>query len=239
MIKLGINVDHVATLRNSRGESHPDPYLAATVASKYGANSITIHLREDRRHINDLDVRRICKNKKLIVNLEMAANFKMLKIALFNKPSYVCLVPERRKEITTEGGLNISKNRFKLKKIIQILNNAKIRTSLFIDPTKTNIKLSKELNSNCVELHTGRLARLVKQKKLFSVELNKIKECAKYAYKLGLEVHAGHGMDYKTAKILKPIKEIKEFNIGHFIVGESFFYGIKSVIIRFKKILKK
>ena len=239
MIKLGINVDHVATLRNSRGELHPDPYLAAKAAKKYGANSITIHLREDRRHINDLDVRRICKNKKLTVNLEMAANFKMLKIALFNKPAYVCLVPERRKEITTEGGLNISKNRFKLKKIIQILNNAKIRTSLFIDPTKTNIKLSKELNSNCVELHTGRLARLVKQKKLFSVELNKIKECAKYAYKLGLEVHAGHGMDYKTAKILKPIKEIKEFNIGHFIVGESFFYGIKSVIIRFKKILKK
>tara|TARA_B100001559_G_C16413068_1_gene581331 strand:+ start:14 stop:733 length:720 start_codon:yes stop_codon:yes gene_type:complete len=239
MIKLGINVDHVATLRNSRGELHPDPYLAAKAAKKYGANSITIHLREDRRHINDLDVRRICKNKKLTVNLEMAANFKMLKIALFNKPAYVCLVPERRKEITTEGGLNISKNRFKLKKIIQILNNAKIRTSLFIDPTKTNIKLSKELNSNCVELHTGRLARLVKQKKLFSVELNKIKECAKYAYKLGLEVHAGHGMDYKTAKILKPIKEIKEFNIGHFIVGESFFYGIKSVIIQFKKILKK
>ena len=239
MIKLGINVDHVGTLRNSRGESHPDPYLAATVASKYGANSITIHLREDRRHINDLDVRRICKNKKLIVNLEMAANFKMLKIALVNKPSYVCLVPERRKEITTEGGLNISKNKFKLKKIIQSLNKAKIRTSLFIDPTKSNIKLSKELNSNCVELHTGRLARLVKKKKSFKVELNKIKECSKYAHKIGLEVHAGHGMDYKTAKILKPIKEIKEFNIGHFIVGESFFYGIKSVIIRFKKILKK
>ena len=239
MIKLGINVDHVGTLRNSRGESHPDPYLAAKVATKYGANSITIHLREDRRHINDLDVRRICKNKNLTVNLEMAANFKMLKIALFNKPSYVCLVPERRKEITTEGGLNISKNKFKLKKIIQSLNKAKIRTSLFIDPTKSNIKLSKVLHSNCVELHTGRLARLVKKKKSFNVELKKIKECSKYAYKLGLEVHAGHGMDYKTAKILKPIKEIKEFNIGHFIVGESFFYGIKSVIIRFKKILKK
>ena len=168
MIKLGINVDHVGTLRNSRGESHPDPYLAAKVATKYGANSITIHLREDRRHINDLDVRRICKNKKLTVNLEMAANFKMLKIALFNKPSYVCLVPERRKEITTEGGLNISKNKFKLKKIIQRLNKAKIRTSLFIDPTKSNIKLSKELHSNCVELHTGRLAGLVKKKKSYS-----------------------------------------------------------------------
>ena len=148
MIKLGINVDHVGTLRNSRGESHPDPYLAAKVATKYGANSITIHLREDRRHINDLDVRRICKNKKLTVNLEMAANFKMLKIALLNKPSYVCLVPERRKEITTEGGLNISKNKFKLKKIIQRLNKAKIRTSLFIDPTKRSEIINCNINTD-------------------------------------------------------------------------------------------
>ena len=239
MIKLGINIDHVATLRNSRGEFHPDPYLAALVATKFGANSITIHLREDRRHINDLDVRKICKNKKLTVNLEMAANFKMLKIALLNKPSYVCLVPERRKEITTEGGLNISKNKFKLKKIIYILNKAKIRTSLFIDPTQKNIRLSRELNSNCVELHTGKLARLVKNKRFFNSELNKIKKCAEYGHKIGLEIHAGHGMDYKTAKLLKPIKEIKEFNIGHFIVGESFFHGIKSVIKRFKKIIKK
>ena len=239
MIKLGINVDHVATIRNARGELHPDPFLAAKVATKYGADSITIHLREDRRHIKDVDVRKICKNKKLTVNLEIAANFKMLKIALKHKPDYICLVPERRKEITTEGGLNVSKNRLKLKKILYTLNKAKIRTSLFIDPTLKNIKLSKELNSYCVELHTGKISRLLKQKKNFIVELNKIKKCAKYATKIGLEVHAGHGIDYKTAQILNSIKEIKEFNIGHFIVGETFFYGIKDVIKKFRKILKK
>ena len=155
------------------------------------------------------------------------------------KPDYICLVPERRKEITTEGGLNVSKNKFKLKKILQILNKAKIRTSLFINPTLNNIKISKELNSQCVELHTGKLSRLIKQKRKFTDELNKIKKCAKYAKKIELKVHAGHGMDYKTAEILSSIKEINEFNIGHFIVGESFFYGIKSVIKKFKKILKK
>ncbi len=239
MIKLGVNIDHVATIRNSRGEFHPDPFLAAKVVQKYGADSITIHLREDRRHIIDSDVKKICKNKKLKVNLEIGVNFKMLSIGLKYKPDYICLVPERRKEITTEGGLNVSKNKFKLKKILQILNKAKIRTSLFINPTLNNIKISKELNSQCVELHTGKLSRLVKQKRKFTDELNKIKKCAKYAKKIELKVHAGHGMDYKTAEILSSIKEINEFNIGHFIVGESFFYGIKSVIKKFKKILKK
>jgi len=239
MIKLGVNIDHVATIRNSRGEFHPDPFLAAKVVQKYGADSITIHLREDRRHIIDSDVKKICKNKKLKVNLEIGVNFKMLSIGLKYKPHYICLVPERRKEITTEGGLNVSKNKLKLKKILQILNKAKIRTSLFINPTLNNIKISKELNSQCVELHTGKLSRLVKQKRKFTDELNKIKKCAKYAKKIELKVHAGHGMDYKTAEILSSIKEINEFNIGHFIVGESFFYGIKSVIKKFKKILKK
>lgn len=239
MKKLGINVDHVATIRNARGELHPDPFCAAKVASRYGADSITIHLREDRRHIKDIDVKKICNNKKLTVNLEIAANFKMLKIALQSKPNYICIVPERRKEITTEGGLNILKNKTKLKKILQILNNTKIRTSLFIDPILNNIKLSKELNSSCVELHTGKLSRLVKQKKNYKSELNKIKKSAKYANKIGLEVHAGHGLDYKTAQILNSVKEIREFNIGHFIVGETFFYGIKDVIKKFKKILKK
>ena len=239
MKRLGVNIDHVATLRNARGGAHPDPMLAAKLAMKLGADSITVHLREDRRHIKEKDLFKICRNKKIPLNLEMAANMSMLKIALKNKPQYICLVPERRKEITTEGGLNLSKNKFKLKKILQILNKAKIRTSLFIDPTFNNIKISRELNSQCVELHTGKLSRLVKQKKIYNTELNKIKKCAYYAKKIGLEVHAGHGLDYKTAQILNSIKEIKEFNIGHFIVGESFFYGIKSVIKKFKKILKK
>ena len=238
MKKLGINVDHVATVRNARGGFHPDPYSAALSATKFGANSITIHLREDRRHISDIDVKKICKSKKIITNLEMAANFNMLKIALKNKPNFVCIVPEKRKEVTTEGGLNIKKNKKKLKKILNDLNNQNIRTSLFINPSIKDIKLSKELNTNCIEIHTGRISELIKSNKNYIYELRKIKKCAKYAVKLGLEVHAGHGMDYKTTKILNNIEEIKEFNIGHFIVGESFFYGIKDVIKKFKKILK-
>ena len=167
MKKLGINVDHVATIRNARGGLHPDPFLAAIIATKYGADSITVHLREDRRHIKDIDVKKICKSKKIIVNLEIAANFKMLKIALKNKPSYVCIVPENRKEITTEGGLNILKNKIKLKKILHKLKKVKIRTSLFVNPNLKNIKLSKELNSDCVEIHTGKLSELIKSKKKF------------------------------------------------------------------------
>ena len=239
MKKLGINVDHVATIRNARGEVHPDPFLAAKIAMQYGADSITIHLREDRRHIKDNDVKKICKSKKIIVNLEIAADLKMLKIALQNKPNYVCIVPEKRKEVTTEAGLNILKNKIKIKKILHILNKVNIRTSLFINPNLKDIKLSKELNSDCVEIHTGKLSDLIKAKKNFKVELNKIKKCSKFGNKIGLEIHAGHGMDYKTTQILNKIKEIKEFNIGHFIVGESFFYGIKDVIKKFKKILRK
>ena len=237
MKRLGVNVDHVATLRNARGERHPDPFLAAKLATKYGADSITIHLREDRRHINDLDVKKICNSKKMKINLEMAANFKMLKIALRNKPNYVCIVPEKRAEITTEGGLKINKNKFKLKKILKVLNKSKIRTSLFVDPIINNIKLSKEIDADCIEIHTGKLSRLIKQKKNFKNELKKIKKCSIYANKIGLEVHAGHGMDYKTAQILNSIKEIKEFNIGHFIIGESIFIGIKKVINKFRKII--
>ena len=239
MKKLGLNVDHVATVRNARGGVHPDPFLAAIIATKYGADSITVHLREDRRHIKDIDVKKICKSKKIIVNLEIAANFKMLKIALKNKPSYVCIVPENRKEITTEGGLNILKNKIKLKKMLHKLKKVKIRSSLFVNPNLKNIKLAKELNSDCVEIHTGKLSELIKSKKNFKSELNKIKKCSRYANKIGIEVHAGHGIDYKTAQILNPIKQIKEFNIGHFIVGETFFYGIKDVIKKFNKILKK
>ena len=145
MKKLGVNIDHVATLRNSRGGLHPDPLLAAKLAIKYGANSVTIHLREDRRHIKDQDLIKISKNKKIKLNLEMAADMKMLKIALKNKPNYVCIVPEKRKEITTEGGLNLKKNRNKIKKIIFKLKKFKIRTSLFINPNIRDVKLSKKL----------------------------------------------------------------------------------------------
>ena len=236
MKRLGVNIDHVATLRNARGGFHPDPLLAAKLAIKYGANSVTIHLREDRRHIKDQDLIKISKNKKIPLNLEMAANMKILKIALKNKPNFVCIVPEKRKEITTEGGLNLKKNINKIKKIVSKLKKSKIRTSLFINPTIKDVKLSKKLKPDCVELHTGKISDLIKLNKDFSNEFVKIKNCAKFGNSIGLEIHAGHGMDYKTTKILNKIKEIKEFNIGHFIVGESIFNGFHEVIKKIKRI---
>ena len=239
MKRLGVNIDHIATLRNARGEIHPDPFYAATEVVKMGADSVTIHLREDRRHINDLDAKKICKLKKILVNLEISMNDKIVKNALKIKPNYICIVPENRKEITTEGGLNLDKNQKKLKNIIQIFKQAKIRTSLFVNPTIRDIKLSKDLNTDCVEIHTGRLSNLVKSKKNYYTELNRIKKSSLLAKKLNIEVHAGHGLDYQTTKILSKINEIQEFNIGHFIIGESIFFGLSKVIRNFKKIIKK
>ena len=237
-IRLGVNVDHVATIRNARGEFHPDPYYAAKESIKCGADSITIHLREDRRHIIDSDVKKISSSKLIPLNLEIASNLEMLKIALKYKPNFVCIVPERRNEITTEGGLNLNLNKKKIKSIVYRLNNQKIRTSLFINPSLSDIKISKEINTKCIEIHTGKISNLIINNKKYIKELKKIKLCVKYAKSLGLVVHAGHGMDYKTAKILSKIKEIEEFNIGHFIIGESIINGLKSTILRFKKILK-
>ena len=239
MKRLGINIDHIATLRNARGETHPDPVYAAKFVNKSGADSITIHLREDRRHIKDLDAKKICSIKKLLVNLEVSTNPKIIKTALKIKPDFICIVPENRKEITTEGGLDLRKNKKIIKKIIQKFKKKKIRTSLFINATVSDIKISNELEVDCIELHTGKLANLVKTKKNFSRELDKIKKCSFLANKFGLEVHAGHGLDYKTTKILTKIKEIKEFNIGHFIIGESIFLSLSSVIKKFKKIIKR
>ena len=237
MIRLGINIDHIATLRNARGENHPNILSAAKFAMKSGANLITIHLREDRRHIKDIDLKKLTKTK-IPINLEIACDYKMMNIALKNKPKFVCLVPEKRKEVTTEGGLNIVKNYKKIKFIVNKLNNNNIRTSLFINPKKKDIFYSKKINTNCIEIHTGKISDLIKKKKNYLGELKKIKNCSKYASSLGLEVHAGHGMDYKTTKVLTKIKEIKEFNIGHFIIGEAIFYGLPKVIRDFKKIIK-
>ena len=239
MKRLGVNIDHIATLRNARGEIHPDPFYAASEVVKMGADSVTIHLREDRRHINDLDAKKICKLKKILVNLEISMNDKIVKNALKIKPNYICIVPENRKEVTTEGGLNLDKNQKKLKNIIQIFKQAKIRTSLFVNPTIRDIKLSKDLNTDCVEIHTGRLSNLVKSKKNYYTELNRIKKSSLLAKKLNIEVHAGHGLDYQTTKIISKINEIQEFNIGHFIIGESIFFGLSKVIRNFKKIIKK
>ena len=238
MKRLGVNIDHVATLRNARGGLHPDPIVLAKEAIKYGADSITVHLREDRRHIKDSDLKKLSR-LKIPINLEIACNYRMMKIALKYKPKFVCLVPEKRKEITTEGGLNLNKYYKKIKFIVKKLNEKKIRTSLFINPNIKDILNSQKVKVDCIELHTGKISNLIKKKKNYSIEFKKILKCSKYANTLGLEVHAGHGMDYKTTRILSNIDEIKEFNIGHFIIGESISIGLKNVIEKIIKFIKK
>ena len=237
MTKLGINIDHVATLRNARAEGHPNIIEIAKIVKDSGADSITVHLREDRRHIKDQDLKILCK-KNYLINMEMAANVKMMNIAIKNKPKFVCLVPEKRNEITTEGGLDLNKNYNLIKKIVKKLNNKNIRTSLFIDPTIKNIRLSKKIGAKCVELHTGKISRLVKDNKNFLNEFSKIKKCSKFGIENDIQIHAGHGLDYKTTKLLAKIPHITEYNIGHFIIGESLKIGISKVIKNFKKIIK-
>ena len=237
-IRLGVNIDHVATVRNARGESYPSPLRAALLAEKYGANSITIHLREDRRHINDYDLNIIKSKLRIPLNLEIAATKEMLHIALKQKPSFICIVPEKRKEITTEGGLNLNHNKNNLEKIINKLKLNGSRISLFIEPNIKDILIAKQLNSDCIEIHTGKICNLINKGRNYINELNKIKRAVFYAKKLELEVHAGHGLTFKSAKILSKLKSIDEFNIGHFLVGESIFEGLPKIIRKFKKIIK-
>ena len=238
-IKLGVNIDHVATVRNARGTIYPSPLRAAILAQESQVDSVTLHIREDRRHIREHDLVQIKNRIKIPINLEMAPTLSMLSIALKHKPDYVCIVPEKRQELTTEGGLNVVKYYKKIKFIVNKLNNNKIRTSLFINPTIKDVTYSKRINTNCIEIHTGKISDLIKNNKNYKKELIKIKNCSRYANSLGLEVHAGHGMDYKTSKVLTKIYEIKEFNIGHFIIGESISIGLKNVIKRIKKIINK
>ena len=225
-IRLGVNIDHVATVRNARGEVYPSPLRAALLAQKNGAESVTIHLREDRRHIRESDLKEIKSKLKIPLNLEIAATNEMLKIALKSKPDFICIVPEKRQELTTEGGLNLSHRKKFLNKLIKKLKKNKFRVSLFIEPSIQDIKKSQELNADCVEIHTGRFCNLVN-------------EAVILGNKLGLEVHAGHGLTFKSAKILKKVRGIKEFNIGHFLIGESIFEGLSKTIKKFKRILHK
>ena len=237
-IRLGVNIDHVATVRNARGENYPSPLRAALFAQKSGADSVTIHLREDRRHINDSDLKEIKSKLKIPFNLEIAATNEMLKIALKRKPPFICIVPEKRQEITTEGGLNLNFKKDFLKKIINKLKKNKSRVSLFVEPNLNDIKESKNLNADCVEIHTGKFCNLVNKNKNYKNELKRIKSAVLLGNKLGLEVHAGHGLTYKSAKILAKISGIKEFNIGHFLIGESIFVGLNKTIKNFRKIVK-
>jgi len=236
-IRLGVNIDHVATVRNARGEIYPSPLRAALLAQKSGADSVTIHLREDRRHINEFDLKQIKKKLKIPLNLEIAATREMLRIALKNKPPFICIVPEKRKEITTEGGLNLNYNKNFLKNLIKKLRKNKSRVSLFIEPRLKDILEAKKLNADCVEIHTGKFCNLVNKKKNYNNEFKKIKKIIKIGSNLGLEIHAGHGLTYNSARILAKLKNIKEFNIGHFLIGESIFIGMSATIKSFKKIL--
>ena len=237
-IRLGVNIDHVATVRNARGEKHPSPLKAAMLSEKSGADSITIHLREDRRHIKDADLKIIKSRLKIPLNLEIAATKEMLRIALKNKPPFICIVPEKRKEVTTEGGLNLDYKKSFLKELIYKLKKNNSRVSLFIEPSEKDIKKSKLLNVDCVEIHTGKFCNLINENKDYKKELNRIKRVVYLGNKLGLEVHAGHGLTYQSSKILSKIKGIKEFNIGHFLIGESIFIGLPNCIRKFKQIIK-
>jgi pyridoxine 5-phosphate synthase len=236
-IRLGVNIDHVATVRNARGEIYPSPLRAAIIAEKCGAHSVTIHLREDRRHINDSDLKEIKSKLNIPLNLEIAATNEMLNIALRHKPNFVCIVPEKRKEITTEGGLNLNYKKKFLKDIILKLKKNGSRASLFIEPKIKDIKIAKELNVDCIEFHTGKICNLINKNKKYTTEFKKINTAVNFASFLGLEVHAGHGLTYQSAKIISKIKGIKEFNIGHFLVGESIYVGLPTVIKQFKNII--
>lgn len=232
-IRLGVNIDHVATIRNARGGNHPDPVWAGIIAQKSGADGITIHLREDRRHIRDDDLVRLKKEIKLPINLEMAATLEMLDIALRTKPNAVCIVPEKRQEITTEGGLDLISNYDKLKPIIDEIKRNKIRVSLFIDPNFEQINKASQLGVDIIEIHTGEFCLKSGDEK--KKELDLIVKCLEYAHNLKLECHAGHGLNYEDAKEIAKLKYVAELNIGHFLIGEAIFYGLEHVIKKMKK----
>ena len=237
--RLGVNIDHVATIRNARGENYPDPLRAALIAEQNGADLVTIHLREDRRHIKDSDLKIIKKRLRIPLNLEIAPTKEMLKIALKYKPKYVCVVPEKRAEITTEGGLNFSKKSRFLSNMIYKLKKKNIKVSLFIEPKVSDIKLSKKFGADSIEIHTGKYCNLINNKREAKLEFFKIRDAALFAKNNFLEVHAGHGLTYRTAHQISKINFITEFNIGHFIIAESIFIGLQNVIKKFKKIINK
>lgn len=235
-IRLGVNIDHVATLRNARKENFPSPVKAAELALKSGADSITAHLREDRRHINDNDIKEISLNFPGKLNLEMAATEEMLAIAEKIKPFSCCIVPEKREEVTTEGGLNVVNNHNKLKPMITRLRDIGIRTTLFIDPEDSQLEACYDLQIDCAEIHCGRLCNLYeKNDNKFDFEFNKIKSFSEKLFSNGIEAHAGHGLNYETTKIISTVNEIEELNIGFFIIAESIFHGLEKTIINIKE----
>jgi pyridoxine 5-phosphate synthase len=231
-LRLGINIDHVATLRNARGGVHPDPIRAAQAAIEAGADGITAHLREDRRHIRDADIARLLAETAKPLNLEMAATREMLEIALKTRPHAACLVPERREERTTEGGLDAAAQRNTLKPVVCELTRAGVVVALFIAAEPAQIAVAADLGAPAIEIHTGAWCEAVAvgDARLAAAEWQRITQGARLARRLGLEVHAGHGLDYRTAEQIAALAEIVELNIGHFLVGEAVFVGLDASI---------
>jgi pyridoxine 5-phosphate synthase len=234
-LRLGVNVDHVATVRQARGGDNPDPVRAAILAQSAGADGITAHLREDRRHISDDDIARLSKALTVPLNLEMAATDEMAAIALKHKPHAACIVPEKREERTTEGGIDAAGQHNRLQSIVSVLGAARIRVSMFIEPDRRQLDASRALGAPVVELHTGAYANAsgAEQERL----LEKIREAAVYGDKLGLEIHAGHGLTYENVKPIAAIPHIRELNIGHFLIGEAMFIGLESSIREMRRLM--
>ncbi|MGL4395711.1 MAG: pyridoxine 5'-phosphate synthase [Hyphomicrobium sp.] len=238
-LRLGVNIDHVATVRNARGGHHPDPLRAAHLAIEGGADGITAHLREDRRHISDSDITRLKNEITRPLNLEMAATEEMLAIALRHVPNACCLVPERREERTTEGGLDVLSARATLKPYIARLRGAGIRVSLFVEPDIKVVEASADVGADIVELHTGRYCHLALDHDAAGVarEVARHASAARAAAACGLEVHAGHGLTYNTVQPIARIAEFVELNIGHFLIGEAIFGGLPLAVSRMRKLM--
>ena len=227
-LRLGVNIDHVATVRNARGGEHPDPIRAAQKAIVAGADGITAHLREDRRHIRDRDVTRLRDTINKPLNLEMAATDEMIGIALDVKPNAVCIVPEKREEQTTEGGLDVGANVSFFSEFVERLSKADIRVSLFIEPCSKQLDAARNIGAAVVELHTGRYCDLSGVSRC--EELERIQQAAKYADNIGLECHAGHGLTFETVGPIASIEAVVELNIGHFIMGEAMITGLECAV---------
>lgn len=234
-LRLGVNIDHVATIRNARGGDHPDPVRAAEIVASVGGDGITAHLREDRRHIRDEDLARIQAATNLPLNLEMAATDEMVEIALRHKPHAACIVPERREERTTEGGLDAAGQHNRLAPIVSRLRDAGIRVSLFIAPEARQIEAAMKLGAPVVELHTGEYAHAEGEQR--AVELRRVADMAALAARNGIEPHAGHGLTYENVQPIAAIPQLAELNIGHYLIGEAIFVGLESAVRRMRDLM--
>jgi pyridoxine 5-phosphate synthase len=238
-LRLGVNIDHVATVRNARGGAYPDPLRAAQLAEEAGADGITAHLREDRRHISDADIEGLMEVLSVPLNFEMAATDEMQKIALRHKPHAVCIVPEKREERTTEGGLEVAREENRLAHFIAPLREAGCRVSIFIAADRRQIDAAHRIGAEVIELHTGAYCDAFAEGRMeaHGKELEALREMAAYAHALGLEVHAGHGLTYDTVSPIAAFPEVRELNIGHFLIGESIFLGLGPAIREMRRLM--